>query len=228
LNEWDKDLIEIFCMNISVAFDNIYLNQEVEDTQKEILFTLGEVAEARSQETGCHVKRVAELAKLLALHYGFTEEEAELLRLATPIHDLGKLGISDEILNKPGKLTGEEFEIMKRHAEIGYEMLKNSGRSILKAGAIIAWQHHERYDGTGYPLGLKGEEIHIYSRIVAIADVFDALGNDRVYKKAWEDQEIIDYISSQRGKHFDPVLVDIFMKHLADIFSIRKTFPDHI
>lgn len=226
LNEWDKDLIEIFCMNISVAFDNIYLNQEVEDTQKEILFTLGEVAEARSQETGFHVKRVAELAKLLALRYGLSEGEAELLRLATPIHDLGKLGISDTILNKPGKLTPEEFAIMKTHSEIGYEMLKNSGRPILKAGSIIAWQHHERYDGKGYPLGLKGEEIHIYSRIVALADVFDALGNERVYKKAWPLPEIIEYIKEQAGTHFDPKLVKVFLENIDEMVQVRSEFPD--
>lgn len=226
LNEWDKDLIEIFCMNISVAFDNIYLNQEVEDTQKEILFTLGEVAEARSQETSFHVKRVAELSKMLALWYGLSEEEAELLRLATPIHDLGKLGISDTILNKPGKLTDEEFSIMKTHSEIGYEMLKKSGRPILKAGSLIAWQHHERYDGTGYPLGLKGDEIHIYSRIVALADVFDALGNDRVYKKAWPIEKIIEYIKEQEGTHFDPKLVQVFLEHIEEIVQLRQQFPD--
>lgn len=226
LSIWDRDLIEIFCTNVSVAFDNLYLNQEVEDTQKEILFTLGEVAEARSQETGHHVKRVAEMAKLLALHYGLSPEEAEILRLAAPIHDVGKLAIPDAILNKPGKLTTEEFIIMKTHAPIGYEMLKNSKRSILKIGALIALQHHERYDGTGYPQGLVGEEIHIYGRIVALADVFDALNSTRVYKSTWPLDDILCYIREQRGAHFDPKLVDIFMDDLDEILLICKRLAD--
>ena len=218
--------MEIFCTNVSVAFDNIYLNQEVEDTQKEILFTLGEVAEARSQETGHHVKRVAEIAKLLAIGYGLSLEEAESLRLAAPIHDVGKLAVPDSILNKPGKLTAEEFTIMKTHSPIGYEMLKNSKRSILKIGALIALQHHERYDGSGYPYGLVGEEIHIYGRIVALADVFDALSSIRVYKNIWQLEEILDYILQQRGAHFDPRLVDVFMENLDEIKLICKKFAD--
>jgi len=226
LSIWDRDLVEIFCTNVSVAFDNIYLNQEVEDTQKEILFTLGEVAEARSQETGHHVKRVAEIAKLLALGYGLSPEAAESLRLAAPIHDVGKLAIPDAILNKPGKLTPEEFSLMKTHSPIGYEMLKNSKRSILKLGALIALQHHERYDGTGYPSGLVGEEIHIYGRIVALADVFDALSSVRVYKNSWPLEDILDYIRQERGAHFDPRLVDIFMENLDEIMLICKRLAD--
>lgn len=226
LSIWDRDIVEIFCTNVSVAFDNIYLNQEVEDTQKEILFTLGEIAEARSQETGHHVKRVAEIAKLLALGYGLSQEVAESLRLAAPIHDVGKLAIPDAILNKPGKLTLEEFSLMKTHSPIGYEMLKNSKRSILKLGALIALQHHERYDGTGYPSGLSGEEIHIYGRIVALADVFDALNSARVYKKTWPLEEILDYIRKERGAHFDPRLVDIFMENLDEIMGICERLAD--
>ncbi len=226
LSIWDRDLIELFCTNVSVAFDNLYLNKEVEDTQKEILFTLGEVAEARSQETGHHVKRVAEMAKLLALRYGLSPEEAERLRLAAPIHDVGKLAIPDAILNKPGKLTTEEFIIMKTHSPIGYEMLKNSTRSILKIGALIALQHHERYDGTGYPKGLAGEEIHIYGRIVALADVFDALNSKRVYKNTWPLDEILTYLREQRGAHFDPKLVDIFLDNLDEILRICNRLAD--
>ena len=222
LSIWDQDLVEIFSNHVAVAFDYIYLNQEVEDTQKEILFTLGEVAEARSQETGDHVKRVAEIAELLALRSGLSLEIAESLRLATPIHDVGKLAIPDAILNKPGKLTPEEFSLMKTHSPIGYDMLKNSKRSILKLGALIALQHHERYDGTGYPYGLVGEEIHIYGRIVALADVFDALSSVRVYKKTWPLEKILDYIRDQRGAHFDPRLVDIFMENIDDIMQIYK------
>lgn len=226
LSIWDKDLIEVFCTNVSIAFDNIYLNEEVENTQKEILFTLGEIAEARSQETGHHVKRVAEIAKLLALRFGLSSEEAENLRLATPIHDVGKLAIPDCILNKPDKLTAEEFAVMKKHSPLGYEMLRKSKRPILKSGALIALQHHERYNGSGYPQGLAGEEIHIYGRIVALADVFDALGSERVYKKAWPLEAVLSYIREERGGHFDPKLVDLFIENLDDILQICNNFPD--
>ena len=227
LSEWDKNLIEIFCMNVSVAFENIYLNQEMEDTQKEIIFTIGEIAEARSQETGFHVKRVGEYSKLLALKCGLPEREAEMLRLASPMHDVGKLGIMDAILNKPDILTEQEFELVKHHAIVGHEMLKNSHRSIMQAAAIVALQHHERYDGGGYPSGLKGEDIHIYGRITAIADVFDALGCERVYKKAWPIEEILSYFREQRGKQFDPVLIDIFFANLDEILRIREMLKDH-
>lgn len=226
LNEWDKNLIDIFSSNISITLDNILLNSEIETSQKEIIFTLGEIAEARSKETGHHVKRVAEYTKLLALMYGFPMELAEKIRLASPMHDIGKLAIPDSILNKPGKLTPEEFEIMKTHSTIGYEMLKNSKRDIIKMGSIIALQHHEKFNGTGYPAGLKGEDIHIYGRISAITDVFDALGSDRVYKKAWPLDKIIDLFKEERGQHFDPNLVDLFLDNLNEFLKIRDMFPD--
>ncbi|WP_199616100.1 DUF3369 domain-containing protein [Paenibacillus alkalitolerans] len=226
LDEWDKYLIEIYCSNVSVAFENIYLNEEVENTQKEIIFTLGEIAETRSKETGNHVKRVAEYSKLLALKYGLPEEEAELLRLASPMHDVGKVAIPDAILNKPGKLTQEEFEVIKDHANYGYAMLNHSKRKILKTAAIIAHQHHEKYNGQGYPSGIAGEQIHIYGRITAIADVFDALGSARVYKRAWSLDEILQYFQQERGKHFDPVLVDLFIEHLPEILKIQHRYSD--
>jgi len=159
------------------------LTQEIEDTQKEIIYTMGAIGESRSKETGNHVKRVAEYSYLLAKLYGLSEDEAKLLKEASPMHDIGKVAISDSILKKPGKLTDEEFAIMKTHSQLGYEMLKHSKRPILKAASIIAHQHHEEYNGKGYPQGLKGDEIHIYGAITAVADVFDALGSDRVYKK---------------------------------------------
>ncbi|HWR41136.1 MAG TPA: DUF3369 domain-containing protein [Patescibacteria group bacterium] len=226
LNDWDRNLIEIFCMNVSIAFDNIILNQEIEETQREIIFTLGEITEVRSQETGFHVKRVAEYSRLLGLKYGLPPEEAELLRMASPLHDIGKMAIADAVLNKPGKLTLDEFELIKLHSTIGYEMLNKSKRSIIQAGALIAHQHHERYDGSGYPHGLKGQEIHIYSRIVALTDVFDALGSRRVYKKAWEMDEILKVLKKERGRQFDPVLVDLFLENLDAILQIRDQFPD--
>lgn len=226
LSELDRYIIETFFTNVSIAIDNIYLNKEIETTQREIIYTLGEVAEARSKETSNHVKRVAEYSKILALKYGLLEDEAELIRTASPMHDVGKLGIPDAILNKPGNLTKEEFEIIKTHSLIGYDMLKNSSRSIMKSAAIIALQHHEKYDGTGYPQGLKGNQIHIYGRITAVADVFDALGSDRVYKKAWELDRILNLFKEEKGTHFDPALIDIFFDNLDEFIRIRDMFRD--
>lgn len=202
------------------------LHAEVEDTQREIVYKLGEVGETRSKETGNHVKRVAQYSKDLALLYGLDIKEAQILFDASPMHDIGKVGIPDEILKKPTKLTKKEFEIMKTHAEIGYKLLKGSKRPVLKAAAIVAKEHHEKYDGSGYPRGIKGEDIHIYGRITALADVFDALGSHRYYKKAWEDDRIIDLLISEKGKHFDPVLVDLFMDNLDLFLKTRNKYVD--
>ena len=202
------------------------LNIEVTETQKEILFKLGAVAETRSKETGMHVKRVAEYSKLLATFRGLTEDEIETVKMASPMHDIGKIGIPDAILNKPGKYTPEEFEIMKGHAKIGYDMLKDSDKPLLKASAIIAYHHQEKYDGSGYPQQLKAEDIHIYGRITAVADVFDALGSERVYKKAWKDEDIFQYFKEQSGKHFDPVLINIFFNNIDEFLKIRDSFKD--
>lgn len=154
------------------------LQREIEETQKEVVFTMGAIGESRSKETGNHVKRVADYSKLFALYYGLDESESELLKQASPMHDIGKVGIPDAVLNKPGRLNEAERTIMDTHAEIGFEMLKMSNRKLLKAAATVAYEHHEKWDGTGYPRGLKEKEIHIYGRITAIADVFDALGSD--------------------------------------------------
>lgn len=198
------------------------LQDEIIETQREILERMGELAESRSQETGYHVKRVAEYSALLAKLYGLEEEEIELLRMASPMHDIGKIAISDAILLKPGKLTEEEFAIMKTHATKGHTLFINSKRELLKAAAIVAHEHHEKYDGSGYPRGLKGEDIHIYGRITAIADVFDALGSERVYKQAWEDDKIFQLFKEERGKQFDPRLIDLFFEHLEQFLAIRN------
>jgi len=202
------------------------LHDEITNTQKEIIYTMGEIAETRSKETGNHVKRVAEYSYLLAIKSGLSEKEASILKLASPMHDIGKVGIPDNILNKPGKLDFEEFEIMKTHAQLGYEMLKHSKKPILQAAAIVAREHHEKYNGSGYPKGLKGDEIHIYAKITAVADVFDALGSDRVYKKAWEDKKIFDLFKEQSGIHFDPVIVDLFFANIDEVYKIRNMFKD--
>ncbi|MDD3007307.1 MAG: HD domain-containing protein [Arcobacter sp.] len=202
------------------------LNQEIEKTQKEVVFTMGAIGESRSKETGNHVKRVAEYSKLLALYYGLDEKEAEMLKQASPMHDIGKVAISDAILNKPGRFDENEREIMNTHAALGYEMLKHSNRPLLKTAAIVANEHHEKWDGSGYPKGLRGENIHIYGRITALADVFDALGSDRVYKAAWNDEKIFNLFKEERAKHFDPKLIDIFFEHLDEFLKIRETFKD--
>ncbi|QOY54212.1 PAS domain S-box protein [Candidatus Sulfurimonas marisnigri] len=206
----------------------IKLNQEIIDTQKEVVLTMGAIGETRSRETGLHVKRVAEYSYHLAKLIGLSEEEAALLKQASPMHDIGKVGIPDSILNKPGILTYEEFEVMKTHVTIGHEMLKYSHRAILKASSIVALTHHEKWNGTGYPNALKGEEIHIYGRITAIADVFDALGHDRVYKNAWELDDILSFFKKESGSHFDPKLVELFFNHLEDFLEIRKSMRDDV
>ncbi|MDF1876568.1 HD domain-containing protein [Sulfurimonas sp. SAG-AH-194-L11] len=202
------------------------LSTEIQETQREIVLTMGSISESRSQETGNHVKRVAEYSKLLALAYGLSQEDAELLKQASPMHDIGKVAIPDSILNKPGRFDENERFIMDTHAELGYQMIKNSKRPLLKAAAIVAREHHEKWDGTGYPRKLAGEDIHIFGRITAIADVFDALGSDRVYKKAWNDEKIFELLHEQRATHFDPKLIDLFFENLDAIKEVRETFKD--
>jgi PAS domain S-box-containing protein len=204
----------------------IKIHEELEDTQKDIIYRMGEIGESRSQETGNHVKRVAEYSKLLAILAGVNEEDANFLYAASPMHDIGKVAIPDTILKKPGRLTDSEFEIMKSHSEIGYQVLKGSSRPILKTAATVAYTHHEKWNGTGYPQGLKGEDIHLFGRITAIADVFDALGSDRIYKKAWKLEKILTLFKEERGKHFDPTLIDLFFENLDQFLKIRENFQD--
>ena len=206
--------------------EDITASKELEEVQRDIIFTMGSIAEFKSKETGEHIKRVAKYSKILALAYGLDETEASMIELASPMHDIGKIAISDDILNKPTQLTFEEFEIIKTHTQKGYEMLSVSSRPLLKMAATIAYSHHEKYDGTGYPLGLKGEYIPLYGRITAIADVFDALSQDRCYKKAWHIDDILEYIKKEEGTYFDPVLVDLFFKNIDTILEIKEKYQD--
>jgi len=208
--------------------DIFKLNDEIEDTQKEVVLTMGAIGETRSKETGLHVKRVAEYSYLLAKLAGMSEKQANLLKQASPMHDIGKVGIPDNVLNKPGKLTNEEFEIIKSHSSLGYEMLKHSQRDILKTAATVAYTHHEKYDGTGYPNSLVAEDIPIEGRITAIVDVFDALGHDRCYKKAWEMDKIIELFEREKGTHFDPKLIDLFFENLDLFLEIRDSLDDKV
>ena len=191
-----------------------------------IIYLLGGAVESRSNETGNHVKRVAKISELLALKYGLSAEEAEIIKLASPLHDLGKIAIPDAVLNKPGKHTEEESIIMKSHAEIGYNMLKSSQRRVLKAASVIALEHHEHWDGTGYPNGKVGEEIHIYGRITAIADVFDALLAKRCYKEPWPLEKVISLLQQEQGKHFEPKLVQLILENIDEILKIQRIHAD--
>ena len=200
--------------------------KEIIETQKEIIYTMGAIGETRCKETGNHVKRVAAYSEILALGYGLSSDEAQMLKEISPMHDIGKVAIADNILHKPARFTPEEFEIMKQHATLGYEMLKHSTKKLLKNAAIVAYEHHEKWDGTGYPRELKGEQIHIYGRITAVADVFDALGSHRVYKPAWDDDKIFKLFKEEKGKHFDPKLIDVFFENLDLLLKIRDKFSD--
>ena len=226
LAKQDKDLIRIFTANVGIAYDNISLSQEIIDTQKEIIETLGGIVETRSKETANHVLRVSEYSYLLALKAGLSEKEASLLRLSAPMHDVGKIGIPDAILNKPGALSSHEYELIKSHTIIGHEILEKSKRKILQTAAIVAIQHHEYWDGSGYPKGLKGEEIHIYGRITGLVDVFDAVSCKRTYKEAWTVDQVVEFILKQRGRQFDPSLVDIFLKDIDEFEKIKQIYAD--
>ncbi len=222
ISKLDKNLIDIFSNNVSIAFNNLYLNKEIIDTQKELIETLGETVEKRSKEASHHVRRVANISYELARRIGLSEQEAQMIRRASPMHDVGKIGIADSILLKEGPLTPEEFDIMKEHARIGRDILAHSNKEVLKAASIIAYEHHEKWNGSGYPNGTKGEEIHIYGRITAVADVFDALLHRRCYKEPWSLEDVITYFKDEKGKHFDPTLVDILLDNLEVFKKIEN------
>lgn len=202
------------------------VNEEIIETQKEVIYTLGEIIESRSHEAAKHVIRVAEYCYLLALKYGFSQEEAVLFKIAAPMHDIGKIGIPDHILNKPGSLTKEEFECIKTHTTIGYNIMKKSKHKIMKMAANIALSHHERWDGSGYPDAVAGENISIYSRMVSIADVFDAVSHKRCYKEAWALDDVKAYLLEQRAMMFDPQIVDLFLENWDEILAIREEHSD--
>ena len=221
----DRDLVQIFSSNLAVAFDNIHLNREVIATQREVIYTLGEAVDMRSKETANHVKRVGEYSALLAGLLGLDESEVNLIRAASPLHDVGKIGIPDAILKKVGKLTEEERDLIKSHAFLGYSLLKESKREILRTAAVIAHQHHENFDGSGYPRGLKGEDIHLYGRITKFADVFDALSTERCYKAAWTMDRVAEEVRICTGTEFDPQLAELFLNNMDSFEEIKRKHP---
>lgn len=197
------------------------------EAEFEISLRLGRAAEFRDQETGMHTRRISELSKWLATIHGISSEQCEILRFASPLHDVGKIGISDLILLKPGKLDLEEFETMKQHTTIGGKILADAGQyPVIDAGSVIAWQHHEKWDGSGYPRGLKGEEIHEFARIVSIVDVFDALSSERPYKKAFSLEKTISIMEEGRGEFFDPTLLNLFLNNIGEFVAIRDSLKD--
>jgi putative two-component system response regulator len=202
--------------------------KEVVGTRLEIVRRLGRACEFRDNETGAHIERMSRYSHLLALKAGLSPEQADLVMNASPMHDVGKIGIPDAILLKPGKLTEEEFEIIKNHPTIGSQILAGSDSDVIKLAELIAYTHHEKWDGTGYPRGLRGEEIPIEGRITAIADVFDALTTIRPYKHAWDVNEAANFVLQNAGTHFDPALAAKFYQALPEMLLIRTRFPDSV
>lgn len=217
------DILEYIGLRTDITKE-IELREDIESTQKEVLSTLGELGEWRSKETGDHVNRVSLYSELLGKAYGCSDSDIKLLKMASPMHDIGKVIIPDEILLKPAKLTDEEFTIMKNHTVYGWEIFHKSKHTLLQAAALIAHQHHEKWDGGGYPQGLKGQDIHIFGRITAVADVFDALSHERVYKKAWEIERVIEFMKKESGKAFEPKLVDLLIENLDEIMKIKHLY----
>ncbi len=218
----DLERLRLTAVYSAKTVESAMLNMELEATQREIIHILGEVSEYRSEETGDHIQRVAEISYMLAKFLGLPEDESERIRLAAPMHDLGKVGIPDAILNKPGRFTDDEYTIMKTHSEIGYNMLHNSKRKLLRFAAEIARSHHERWDGRGYPKGIAGEDIPLAGRICSVADVLDALSSPRCYKQPWPEDKVKEEFQKQRGGQFQPELVDVLMEHWDEIYLLYR------
>ena len=222
----ENSMLELFMNNAAVTYDNLLLSQDVKESQKDTIFMLSEMAEQRSKETGKHVKRVAYIAKEIGEDLGLNRTELEELFVGAPMHDIGKIGVRDGVLKKPGPLSDEEFDEMKLHTVLGYDLLKNSEKHLMRMAGVISHEHHEKWNGKGYPRGLIGDDIHIFARIVALCDVFDALSNPRVYKEAWSIDTVLDLIKEEKGEHFDPKVVDAFFNRLDNILKIHNEMKD--
>lgn len=219
-------LVRMFAEKLSLGVRNAALRQNVLFAQQDMLSRLCEVIENRSNETGKHVKRMARYSRLFAELLGLPAEQVEILTAAAPLHDIGKIATPDAVLQKPGKLTDEEFRVMREHAEVGYRMLAGSSFSIVQAGAEIARSHHEKWNGGGYPRGIAGEDIPIFARIVALADVFDALTSTRVYKPAFSIEQTMQIVTQEAGRHFDPQLAALLHEYLPSFLDIKEELAD--
>ena len=226
VDEVERKLIELFSGNVSIAYKNLRLHQDLVDSQLEMIWLLAGAAETRSRETANHVMRVGLLAELLGRASGLEATAAEALRMAAPLHDIGKIGIPDAILNKPGAHTPEEAVVMRSHARLGAQMLSASRRPLLRLASRVCLEHHENWDGSGYPHGLAGDAISLEGRIVAVADVFDALGSARSYKRPWDAGRIRGFVSEQSGRKFDPRLVELLFAHWDEAEALRARYPD--
>ncbi len=233
ISDLDKELINVFASNISIAFENIYLNQKLHNTndkmlkdKKNVISRLNEIIALRSQETQNHVIRVSKIACILGKELGMSAEQLEILEIASLMHDVGKIGIPEKILIKPGQLTTEEFEIIKTHSLLGENMLRSKDSPILQMASIISITHHEKWDGSGYPQGLAFNNIPLPGRIVALCDIFDALISKRSYKLAWTITKASQEIRRISGRFLDPKIVRIFQDNLHKIMEVVKEFPD--
>ncbi|MGY2837737.1 HD domain-containing phosphohydrolase [Thermostichus sp. MS-CIW-41] len=225
-SELEVSVAEALASQAAVAYQNAQLREELKSAHFETIFCLSVAAEYRDQDTSFHLKRMSNYSRIIAKHLGLSSHEQELIFYASPMHDVGKIGIPDAILQKPGRLTPEERQIMNRHPEIGYEILSKSDSELMKKSAIIALTHHEKFDGSGYPRGLKGEGIPLEGRIVALADVFDALASRRPYKEAWALNEVFQFVEDNRGSHFDPQVVAAFNRGRSEILEIYHRYPE--
>ncbi len=201
--------------------------EQLHETRLQIIQRLGRAAEYKDNETGMHVIRMSYYSRILGLAIGMSEQDADTLMNAAPMHDIGKIGIPDNILKKPAKLSPEEFAVMKQHCEIGAEIIGTDHSELLQMAKVVALTHHEKWDGTGYPNGLVGDQIPRVGRIVAIADVFDALTSVRPYKSAWSVEDAISHLQEAAGKHFDPYLIPLFIKAMPEMLEIKERFVDH-
>lgn len=223
--------ISLICISITGKLQKLISalvnkNNELYEEQQVIVGSLSELVETQSHETGQHVKRVAAYTEILCRAMGLSEEETWKISVASMMHDVGKICVPREILHKPGKLTEEEFSEIKKHVDYGYKLLENSPGEIMRLAAIIAWQHHERYDGKGYQNELNGENINIYARAVAVADVFDALVSKRCYKKSWTPIQAREEILNQSGRQFDPQITKLFDEHFDEFLKVMDDYPD--
>jgi len=225
LTSADKHLVEIFSQNVQIAFDNVLLNKDIEDTQQEIIERL---ADAMETSFGCknHTQRMIKICEILGRAVGLPKDDLKTLCLAVPLHDIGKIRISDNIMLKPGSLDEEEMHKARNHAEIGFNLLKDSNRPLIKAAALIARDHHEYWNGKGYPRGKSGVGIHIFCRITNLADAFDAMRTQRSYKEAWPLEKVIEVIVAEKGQQFDPNMVELLQKNIDEIEQIMQRFPD--
>jgi putative two-component system response regulator len=215
-----KTHLSLYSQSKALEFQVAEKTKELTETRIEIIRRLGMAAEFM------HIYRVSEFCKTIALNYGFPENEAELLLNVSPMHDIGKLGVPDSILQKPGKLTEDEFEVVKKHTIIGATIIGDHESDLLRTAKMVALEHHERWDGKGYPRGLVGIETNIFARITALADVFDALTSKRPYKEAWKTEDALDYIRQESGKHFDPKVVEAFFNGVDRIYEIQDRYKE--